>query len=170
FDPDEGDVPEPGRSEITRSIAFQRRVASDPARDDTRRLVAATNADRLERTVQAHVAGEILTIDLTVAELEIVGRLTSPSGCKAFGLVFPLDAGEAACIAVAVTRSAVLATDDGDALKALRTLAPSHPYERIRKLLIRAGNGGHISPDRANEIHAEMRQLGFWDTEPPFPN
>lgn len=170
FDPDEGDIPETARSEITRSIAFQRRGAGDPARDDNSRLVAATNAERLERVAEIHANGEILILDMTAAELEVLGSLTSPSGCKAFGLVFPLDAGEAACIAIAVTRALVLATDDNDALKALRALASSHPYERIRKLLVRAGSEGHISPHRANEIHAEMRQLGFWDTQPPFPD
>lgn len=170
FDPDEGDAPETALSEITRSIAVQRRVASDPARDDERRLVAATNAERLERAAQVHAVGEIVTIDLTATELQILGQLTSPSGCKGFGLVFPLAAGEAACIAVAVTRGAVLATDDSDALKALQALAARHPYERIRKLLVRAGNGGHISLNRANELHADMRRLGFWDTHPPFPH
>lgn len=170
FDPDEGDIPETARSEIARSVVFQRRVASDPVRDDNSRFVAATNAERLERVAEIHASGKILTLDMTATELKILGSLTSPSGCKAFGLVFPLDAGEAACIAIAVKRALVLATDDNDALKALRALASSHPYERIRKLLVRATSEGHISQHRANEIHAEMRRLGFWDTQPPFPD
>lgn len=169
FDPDEGDVPETARSEMTRSVEFQRRVANDPAREESGRLTAATNAERLDRITECHAAGHVLTLDLTAAELRIVAQLTSPRGCKAFGLVFPLGPGEAACIGVAVTRDLVLATDDSDALRALHALAPGHPYERIRKLLIRAGNGGHISRTRANDLHAEMRRLGFWDTEHPFP-
>jgi hypothetical protein len=63
----------------------------------------------------------------------------------------------------------VFATDDTDALRALERHTPGHPYERIRKLLVRAGNGGLCSPDRASAIHREMRSLGFWDRGEPFP-
>lgn len=169
FDPDEGDVPELARSELTRSVAFQRRVADDPAREENGRLTAASNAERLQQIGAAHEGGQIRTLDLTEAELEIVAALTSPIRCKEFGLVFPLAAGEAACIAVAVSRDLVLATDDSDALKALHVMVPGHPYERIRKLLIRAGNEGAISKSRANDVHTEMRALGFWDIQRPFP-
>lgn len=169
FDPDEGNVPEAARSEITRSVAFQQRVVSDPAREEQGRRTAATNAERLAHVADLHAAGQILTLDLTAAELQIVGQLTSLSGCRGFGLVFPLAAGEAACIGIAATRQLVLATDDNDALRALHALAPRHPYERIRRLLRRAGDDGHVSASRANDLHAEMRQLGFWDTHPPFP-
>lgn len=169
FDPDEGSVPDAARSEMTRSIAFQRRATTDPARDEQGRLSSATNAERLDRITSVHASGHILTLDLTAVELRIVAQLTSPSGCETFGLVFPLDAGEAACIAIAMTRDLVLATDDNDALRALHVLAAGHPYERIRKLLLRAAHTGYTSRSRANELHAEMRRLGFWDNSPPFP-
>jgi hypothetical protein len=58
---------------------------------------------------------------------------------------------------------------DADALKAMCAIDASHPYERIRKLLVGAVEGGRLSRDRANGLHAEMRRLGFRDTEPPFP-
>lgn len=169
FDPDEGNVPEMARSEITRSVAYQQRVANDRSRDEEGRRTAAINAERLARIAGLHAAGQVLTLDLSEAELQILGQLTSPGGCKAFGLVFPLHPGEAACIGIAVTRDLVLATDDGDALRALTAMARGHPYERIRRLLIRAGNDGLVSASRANEVHAEMRRLGFWDTKAPFP-
>lgn len=168
FDPDEGDIPETARSEVTRSIHYQRRVAQDPARDAERRQLATRNAERLTRVSALHSHGRVQTIDLSDTERLTLGQLTSPSGCKAFGLVFPLDPGEAACVAVAVARGLTLATDDGDALKALRTIAAEHPYDRIRKLLIRAARSGLISSERANAIHREMRSLGFWDSQPPF--
>lgn len=63
----------------------------------------------------------------------------------------------------------MLVTDDSDVLRALDQYMPGHPYERIRKLLIRAGNGGLCSPQRANEIHREIRRLGLWDRDEPFP-
>lgn len=170
YDDDEGpQVSDDARSEITRSIVYQRRASGDPARDHDAQQVAARNANRLERITALHTSGRVVILDLTAEELALVGRLTSPTASKGFGLRFPLDAGEAACLAIAVERALVLATDDVDALRAVEHHAPGHPYERIRKLLIRAGNDGLCTPERANEIHREMRHLGFWDRDDPFP-
>jgi hypothetical protein len=170
YDPDEGAlVPNAARSEITRSIEYQSGIAKDRDRDEAARTRAQANAERLQSIRDLHTAGEVMTIDLLPGELKLVSSLTSPSGCKAFNLKFPLDAGEAACLAVSVKRDLVLATDDNDALKALASIPGKHPYERIRKLLITAAKSGRISRERANAIHTEMRQLGFWDGTPPFP-
>ena len=43
-----------------------------------------------------------------------------------------------------------------------------YPYERIRKLLVRAAIEGHTSREEANRLHDEMRTLGFWDSGQPF--
>jgi hypothetical protein len=169
YDPDEGaEIPEGARSEITRSIEYQRGVGTDKTRDETVRMQARINAQRLQSISDLHTAGALMTIDLLPGELRLVSSLTSPSGCKAFNLKFPLGAGEAACLAVAVERDLVLATDDTDALKALASIPGTRPYQRIRKLLTAAATNGRISRERANTIHAEMRRLGFWDTTPPF--
>jgi len=170
YDPDEGEVPELARSEITRSIDYQHRAASDHARDVSERASAATNAARLEQLADHHAVGNIDIFDMNEAELQVFGRLTNATHCRTFGLLFPLDPGEAACVAIANTRGLVLATDDTDALTAARALDPEHPYERIRKLLIRAATTSRISRAAANEIHREMRALGFWDTELPYPD
>lgn len=79
-----------------------------------------------------------------------------------------LDDGEAACLAVAVERGWTLATDDGDALRVLERLAHDHPYERIRRLLVRAAADGLVTEAEANEIHEEMTRAGFWDRVRPF--
>lgn len=34
-------------------------------------------------------------------------------------------------------------------------------------LLVRAAEEGHISREEANQLHDEMRALGFWDTGQP---
>lgn len=169
YDPEEDEgTPEAALSEMTRSAAYHRRVSNDPARDADARLQAAQNADRLETVHTLHSVGHIVVLDLQGSELELVSSLTSPSGCHAFGLKFPLDPGEAACLAVAVKRQLRLATDDTDALKALRSIDTEHPYERIRKLLIAAAEAEQISRDHANAIHAEMQRRGFWDNKRPF--
>jgi hypothetical protein len=170
YDPDEGAViPRAARSEITHSIEYQRGIATDRARDEAVCRRARANAERLQSIRDLHTAGALTTVDLLPDELRVVSSLTSPSGCKAFNLKFPLGAGEAACLAVSVKRDLVLATDDNDALKALASIPGAHRYQRIRKLLIAAASSGRISRERANAIHAEMRRLGFWDRTPPFP-
>jgi len=170
YDNDEAaHMPEDARSEITRSISYQQRASADAARDADARQEAARNAERLQQLEGLRGSGRLVILDMSDQELALVGRLTSPSRCKEFGLRFPLDAGEAACLAIAVERGLVLATDDADALRALGQHAPGHPYERIRKLLIRAGDDGLCTNERANEIHREMRRLGFWDRGDPFP-
>lgn len=170
FDPEEDPAtPDDARSEITRSISYQNRASRDPARDQIAQAEAAQHAGRLRTIETMHRAGQTAVIDLFDEERDLFARLTSPTTCKAFGLRFPLDPGEAACLAVAVSRDLVLATDDADALSALDRHRPGHRYERIRRLLIRAAESGLCTTARANEIHAEMRQAGFWDREVPFP-
>ena len=169
-DPDEGeDTPEDARSEITRSISYQRRAGDDPARDEASRREAAANAGRLSEVVALEAAGTLVVLQLENQELDLVGRLTSPTTCKEFGLRFAVDPGESACLAIAVHRDVVLVTDDADALRALEHQRPGHPYERIRRLLILAADSKLCTRKRANEMHAQMRRLGFWDREEPFP-
>lgn len=170
YDPEEPDqTPDAARSEITLSISYQQRASRDRARQADVRADAARNARRLQAVADLHRSGAIATIDLSEEEFDLFGRLTSPTACKEFDLRVPLGAGEAACIAAAIQRGCVLATDDTDALRALNRHMPGHPYERIRRLLRRAGESGLYTRDGANEIHREMCRLGFWDHKEPFP-
>jgi hypothetical protein len=170
YDPEEADqTPDDARSEITRSISYQQKASRDRARDDDAREEAARNTGRLQAVAALHDTGVLAVVDLDEQELDLVGRLTSPTSCKEFGLRFALGPGEAACLAIAVHRDLVLVTDDTDALRALEHHRRGHPYERIRRLLIRAGESKLCTRKRANEIHREMRHLGFWDREEPFP-
>lgn len=171
YDPEEADqTPDDARSEITRSISYQQKASRDRARDVDAREEAARNAVRLQAVAALHDSGVLTVVDHDEQELDLVGRLTSPTSCKEFGLRFPVGPGEAACLAIAVQRDLILVTDDTDALRALEHHSRGHPYERIRRLLIRAGESKLCSRKRANEIHREMRHLGFWDREEPFPD
>lgn len=169
FDPDEDNSPDSAACEISRSISYQRRVSADPARDDATRDIARSNAAALEQVTVAHFRGDLVVLDLDAEELRTMSTLTSPSGCVAFGLVLPLDPGEAACVALAVARDLVLATDDSDALRALATIDNQARYERIRRLLTRGANERRIKKRDANDLHRRMTGLGFRDTELPFP-
>lgn len=170
-DPDEGaKLPERAMSEITRSIYVQRMRSHDRRRDESERAFAASHADRLDQVAADQVTGRIEVADLTNAETEVFAKLGSRGDPLDVGLTFALDPGEAACVALAVERKLVLATDDGDGLKAYRALRPKGRYERIRKLVKRAGESDLIERAEANAIHQAMCDAGFWDKERPFPN
>ncbi len=169
FDPAEGDVPDAMRSEITKSIAFQTKRSIDQGRTEQERDVALRNKTRLA-TAHGHVAqGNIEIIDLSEDEQLVFADLMNPQSDREGGRVLALGRGEAACVAIAVTRDMVVATDDSDGVKALKQLKSKRTPERIRRLLMRAGKEGLCDEVTANAIHAEMMQLGFWDKTPPFP-
>lgn len=169
FNPDEeAKIPERVMSEITRSIFVQQMRSNDPRRDKSERALAADHAARLDQVAVDQGAGRIEVVDLTPAETETFAKLGSRGDPLGVGLAFALDPGEAACVAISVERKLVLATDDGDGLKAFRALRPKGRYERIRKLLKRAGESGLVEPAEANAIHQAMCGAGFWDKGQPF--
>lgn len=103
-------------------------------------------------------------------EMSIFDRLTDPNEITKYGRKFPLQSGEAASIAIAVSRQLTLATDDNDAIVVLGKVASNHPTERIRAILIRAVEWKLITVQDANSIHENMRAAGFWDKGTPFPD
>lgn len=177
FDPDDDDATDAMVSELRQNIRFEDRIASegpepeDPSSPEfTRSRETAKQRAASLRRVEALVASERLQVlDLTEDEWADFARLTAHRPDSELGLFIPLGDGEAACLAIAIERGHVLATDDGDALRVLDQLASGHPYERTRRLLIRAANTGLISHAQANAIHTKMRDAGFWDTTLPFP-
>lgn len=177
FDPDDDQGVDSVVSELRQNIRYEERIADTPipnGDDLTLELqgaqaTAETKAERLRRIEDFVASGRIETLDLTDAELDLLGRLTSQRPDAALGIMIALDDGEAACVVIAVERGWTLATDDGDALRVLAHLTPDHPYERIRRLLTRAAREGHVNEVEANEIHRQMQQAGFWDAVVPFP-
>lgn len=170
FDPDEGTgVPEDVMSEIRRSTTVQRRRSVDKTRSPESRSDASHNANRLAAISDLHSAGSVVTVDMTSDERALFSRLTINSEAQSVGLRVALGMGEAACVAIAVHRGCLLATDDDDALKALHAVSPKSKHTRIRALLCLAAERALIDRKDANTIHREMRRRGFWDTESPFP-
>lgn len=157
-------------SELMRSIRWQRSSALDLRRPRDKRALAVQLANRLETIHNLVARGDVVIEQLSAEELALFVRLTSVEHIGEFGLVAPLGTGEAACIAIAHVRSMTLVTDDNDGLRAFQSINTDAPYERIRKLLIRAANEGLITQAEANAIYNEMLQLGFYGDEPPFPS
>jgi predicted nucleic acid-binding protein len=178
FDPDDDDGRDIGVSELRRNIRYEQRLANEAAPDDgddlareleDARASAEANVQRLRHIDDLVAGGRIEVLDLTEEERDMSAQLASREPDPALGLLIALDDGEAACVAVAIERGWTLATDDTDALRVLDRLASNHPYERIRRLLIRGANDGLITEAEANDIHEAMTRAGFWDRTRPFP-
>jgi predicted nucleic acid-binding protein len=179
FDPNDTQGIDVVVSELRQNIRYEERVANEAVPDDrddlTRELHdaqanAATKAERLRQIEDMVADGRIELLELTDDERKLSDQLTSRKPDSSFGLLVALDDGEAACVAIAVERGWTLATDDGDALRVLDRIAPGHPYERIRRLLVRAVTDGLTAEADANEVHGEMTRAGFWDAVLPFPD
>lgn len=169
FDPDESDGSEAALSELTRNVRYEQRLAHAPSTSETDRERTKANIARLPQMREYVKRGDVEVVDMTPAELSTFARLTADAPDASLQLLAPLGAGEAACVAIAIERSYTLATDDTDALRVLNQLRPDHPYERTRRLLVRAATESRISRGEANETHRRLRELGFWDRLAPFP-
>jgi predicted nucleic acid-binding protein len=112
-----------------------------------------------------------VTVAVELCALTEAAELQSRSVTRHHPIRAPLGAGEAACVAIASRRAWSIVTDDDAALAVMRSIhgEGGFEYERIRKLLIRAGQERLVTNKRANDIHEEMRGLGFWDKGTPFP-
>lgn len=169
FDPDELDSePELTQSEMSRSIRVQVQRAGDTQRDAAARAFAAQYSARLAEMTSHVEADKVAIVDLDDHERQLFAELVDGRSDRV-DLRFPLGRGEAACVAVAVVRDCIFVSDDNDGLRVLEELDPGHAYERVRRLLIRAGEKDVINKARANEIHQAMVEAGFRDTDPPFP-
>lgn len=170
YDPDERDLPEGALrhsdllSEMRRSI---RHYEAGSRTGESPDLLVA----RVQRVDWLFEHDHLSVIEMTLDERALAAHLESREGARENGLKAPLGSGEAACVAIAHRRGWTIATDDEAALVCLEQLHQdtNFGYERIRKLLIRAGDSGRISKLQANAIHSEMRELGFWDEGRPFP-
>lgn len=143
-------------------------------RQAVRYYAAGTDRKLLERVCRIDYLFDndlLHVVEMTEDEACFAAHLQSRSDVKKYKLRASLGPGEAACVAVAWERGWTIATDDDAALQVLDNLhgSRSYPYERIRKLLIRAAEERRVTKSKANAIHAEMRHLGFWDSGRPFP-
>ena len=155
-------------SEMPKSIQVQNTRSADSKRSREERERAKMFAERLSKIHDCCRSGRISVVDMSWRERSIYSRLCSEDNIGEYDIAFPLGDGEAASIAIAVERGWTLATDDNDALKALRKLRTDHPSLRIRRILIDAAALGFITSAEANKIHTDMRSCGFWDKVPPY--
>ncbi len=174
YDPEDRKLPE-GTSPRSELLSEMRQAvrhygaAAEAAAESESSDHEIESFNRIKRIDDLYDEGSLVSIAMTPEELLLAAQLQS-SDASAYGLKVGLGPGEAACVAISHTRGWTIATDDTDALKVLDQLHGEldYPYERIRRLLVRAADEERISREEANRLHNEMRSLGFWDSGQPF--
>ena len=164
FDPDEPEsVADAAVSELRAGLRFHRRRAGD----DRTPLVLRQRSERalpqLETLPSLAASGRLVALDLSNEELRLFAQLRSVDYVRQFARVAGLGRGEAAALAITLTRGCRRATDDQDAIEVARGVNPELPIHRIRALLLRAVEVGLIARPRARELHRAMVEAGFWD-------
>lgn len=169
FDPEERALPPEAlrRSEFLSEMRQAVRYYEVAARSDP---VAELLLERLLRLDSMYDLGQLEVVALTDEERMLAAQLQSRRVVAEHAIKAPLGAGEAACVAIAFQRGWIPVTDDSAALAVLaELLGRDYPYERIRRLLLRSIEEGLLLADEATRIHAEMKQLGFWDRADLIP-
>ena len=167
YDPEDRDLPPTaGRrvellSEMRQAVGHYESPARLAGDDDS--------LFRVSRIDSLYDESRLVPVPMTPGERLLAAKLESFDALD-YGVRVPLGPGEAACVAISFERDWTIVTDDSDALKVLKKLHRRRDfrYERIRKLLIRAAEEGHVTREEANRLHAAMRSHGFWDTGQPF--
>ena len=167
YDPEDRDLPlTAGKraellSEMRQAVGHYESAARLTGDDDS--------LSRVSRIDSLYDENRLVPVPMTPEERLLAAKLESVDALD-HGVRVPLGPGEAACVAISFERDWTIATDDSDALKVLKRLHRGRDfrYERIRKLLTRAAEEGHVTREEANRLHAAMRSHGFWDTGQPF--
>ena len=167
YDPEDRDLPPTARRRA--ELLSEMRQVVGHYESSARLTGDDYSLTRVSRIDSLHDEGALASVQMTLDERLLAAKLESDDALE-YGVRVPLGPGEAACVAISVERDWPIVTDDSDALKVLKNLHGNQdfPYERIRKLLIRAAEEGHVTPKEANRLHAAMRSHGFWDSGQPF--
>ena len=167
YDPEDRDLPATARTRT--ELLSEMRQAVGHYESSARLTGDADSLSRVSRIDSLYDESRLVPVPMTAEERLLAARLQSDDA-REYGVRVPLGPGEAACVAISFERDWTIATDDSDALKVLENLHGNRAfrYERIRKLLIRAAEEGHVTHEEANGLHAAMRSHGFWDSGRPF--
>lgn len=152
FDPDDA-VNDPGTlvSEIGNSERFYRRRSTDP--------VAMDKWSHLRSLRQRT---DINVIDLSEDEDKLYTDLMSTAFARGHHLAAPLGRGEAAVIAIAITRGDQAIMDDGAARRTLNDLAPGHPVLTTREVLrVAVTERQLLTSGEAEIIYSDMLEDGY---------
>jgi predicted nucleic acid-binding protein len=164
FDPDEpNDVADAAVSELRAGLRLHRRRAGDERIPAVLRQRSDRALPHLETLPALAASGRLVALELSDNELRLFAELRSVDYVQQFARVAGLGRGEAAALAIALTRGYRLATDDQDAIEVARAIDPDLPIHRIRALLLRAVERKLVIRSEAEALHEAMIDAGFWD-------
>lgn len=163
FDPDEDEnVGDEIASELRRGLRLYRRWAGEEP-GSQRYQRAMRGLASLERILVHARDGRLVAVDLAPAEFALYSQLRDDLIAARFGLSSGLGRGEAAALAIALTRDVAIATDDEAAISVGGGMSATLKVHRIRGLLVDAIDRGLISRSEGQQIHTTMKWAGFWD-------
>ena len=167
YDPEDRDLPPTARRRA--ELLSEMRQVVGHYESSARLTGSADSLSRVSRIDTLYDESRLVSVPMTSEERLLAAKLESADALE-YGVRVPLGPGEAACVAISFERGWTIATDDSDALKVLNKLHGNRAfrYERIRRLLIRAAEEGHVTSEEANRLHDAMRSHGFWDSGRPF--
>jgi len=164
FDPDEPEsLADSAVSELRAGLRLHRRRAGDERLPRVLRARSSRALPHFETLPDLAASGRLAALDLSDVELRVFARLRSVDYVRQFGRVAGLGRGEAAALAIALSRGWALATDDQDAIEVARAIRPGLSIHRIRALLLDAVARRLVAMSEAKALHRAMVEAGFWD-------
>jgi predicted nucleic acid-binding protein len=165
FDPEEpDDIADEAASELRQGLRLHRRRTEGDGVGGELRARSERALPHFERLPALAREGPLAILEMTADELALYAQLRDRQHVRQYGLIVGLGRGEAAALAIALTREFDVATDDQDAIRVLQAISPELRALRIRRLLIDARDAGLIDTDAAREIHGAIRNAGVWDS------
>ena len=158
------------KNQIAQDRSYYKSLCSDPKLNERTRRTAMDDIVQIDRIADTCINGHLIIVELEGKESDLFCQLTSDKQVEKLRLTWALGDAAASCVAVAVNRGLVLASDDADACAALKRLSPGHPRQSSQDLLRTAVGARLISKTEANAIHGEMCEVGLWNRQPPDSN
>ncbi len=157
-------------NQIARDRCYYQSRCSDPKLDERTRRIAMDAIIQIDRIGNMYINGHLRIVELDDKELDFLCQLTSDKQVEKLGLTWKLGDAAASCVAVAVNRGMVFASDDADAWAALKRLSPKHPTQSSQGLLRTAVEARLISKAAEEATLETLRKMDLWNRQPPYPD
>lgn len=165
FDPEAPEeIADAAASELRAGLRFHRRRVGDERVPVVLRARSERALPYFEMLPALDESGRLVALELNDDELRRFGELRNVDYVRQFARVAGLGRGEAAALAIALSRGWALATDDQDAIEVARSIDPGLRITRIRALLLEAVELRLVSQSEAEALHRAMIAAGFWDS------
>lgn len=162
------------KNQIAQDRRYYQSLCSDLKLDEPTRRAAMDATVQIDRIGDMYINGHLKIVALDDKEdgkeIDLFCQLTSDKQAERLQLPWKLGHAAASCVAVAVNRGMVLASDDADACAALKRLSPGHPTQSSQDLLRIAVEERLISKEEEAATLETLRKAVLWNRRPPYPD